>query len=402
MADTAERGRQVAELAAAAAHRKNLDEDELLGQRNTPLRRSAPRHRSSGMGSSSLRRHKSGDGLHAMSRSLGRSSGLVGPSKRGVNRSRSMVANPSPMLSRSVARSGGGLRRSDGNFDPDGAGGPAERGLRRTRSSFAAPARSHRAAPERRSVGRSDSSRAVPSRRGVGRTCSQESLDFMSQNRGSRTAPLRSSSHMSQLSMMRRHQSQDEQSLGDLSNFTMATMDSVNLRKQQDVADPIDDGATYRETDSVADHESVFTMATGATNDIMQQGGYKEFLPPEQDPNHIPYDGVSVADTVGSLGDDDFRSGVHNHRIVEDTRLVDDHPYDIACDAVSLSTINTTSVAYGGEGDNEESSYADDYESTLREEIVAFDEADDDDESSVHLEGLSENSEEEEESSDDE
>lgn len=44
---------------------------------------------------------------------------------------------------------------------------------------------------------------------------------------------------------------------GDLSCFTM---DSVNLRKTQLVADPIlddDDGMTYTETDSYADHESV-------------------------------------------------------------------------------------------------------------------------------------------------
>jgi len=370
--ESAVTGRQVAELAAAAAHRKNLDQDEVLGQRSpamrsNPSRRQVPRHRSSGAG---LRRGVSGDGLRAMSRSIG-SSGAPGnePSRRVPNRTRSLhTSGPSPMLSRSVARSGGGLRRSDGPLD-DGA--PQQRGLGRSRSSFTTSR--HRPAPEHRSVARADSSRGVPSRRGVGRTCSQGSLAHMSQNGRDRVQ--RADSSMSRLSLMR--SSVDDRSVGELSNFTMATMDSVNLRKQQIIADPVDDGATYREADSVADHDSV----SMATNDMLD---YREFVP-RADPSHVPYDGVSVADTVGSL---DSSPESPRGRLLEDTRLVDathhSHPDDIACDAVSLSTINTTSIAYGGEGDIDESSYIEDYESTLREEIEAFDEEDDeDDESSV-------------------
>jgi len=379
-------GRQVAELAAAAAHRKNLTDDLLLGSssmRSGPGRKMSSRQRSSG----GLHRVYSGDGLRAMSRSLGGPGGgsaSGGPSSRIVNRSRSLhTSGPNPMLSRSVARSGGGLRRSDGPLRrSDGIGQdegvpPEKRRLGRSRSSLAPSYRgtpgyagpdnnddgapnmrrlgrsrsslttSYRAPPEARGVGRSDS-RAEPSRRGVGRTCSQNSLVHMSQNGN----------------QMRT----DEQSVGEFSNFTIATKDSVNLRKQQIVADPVFDEGTYRTVGSAAEHESV----SMATTDV---GNYTEYIP-ENDPHHIPYDGVSVAETVGSYDDEP------HGRLLENTRLVvateHSHPNDIACDAVSLSTINTNSVAYGVDG--EESSYVEDQESTLREEIEAFDELDESDE----------------------
>lgn len=61
-----------------------------------------------------------------------------------------------------------------------------------------------------------------------------------------------------------------ELSLGDLSVSTNAdnsilTMDSVNLRKTQMVADPLDNEGTYDEDDSFADHESFVTRESDST-----------------------------------------------------------------------------------------------------------------------------------------
>ena len=61
-----------------------------------------------------------------------------------------------------------------------------------------------------------------------------------------------------------------ELSLGDFSYSTAAdnsilTMDSVNLRKTQMVADPLENEGTYDEDDSFADHESFVTRDSDAT-----------------------------------------------------------------------------------------------------------------------------------------
>jgi len=61
-----------------------------------------------------------------------------------------------------------------------------------------------------------------------------------------------------------------EMSLGDFSQSTTAdnsifTMDSVNLRKTQMVADPLENEGTYDEDDSFADHESFVTRESDAT-----------------------------------------------------------------------------------------------------------------------------------------
>ena len=62
-------------------------------------------------------------------------------------------------------------------------------------------------------------------------------------------------------------------SLGDFSQFShntstdnsILTMDSVNLRKTQMVADPLENEGTYDEDDSFADHESFVTRESDAT-----------------------------------------------------------------------------------------------------------------------------------------
>ena len=293
--------RQLAELAAAAAHRKSLDEDRVLSR--GPSRKQLTRR-----GSSGVSRNGSSAGLRAMSRSFGserlisRTNSMQTPRSRGVHRSSS--SDVSPMHSRSYARN---HHRDTESHGSDARNVP-ERGVRRAQSSVAESSFPRRG-PDKRSLIRSDSARAVPSRRGVGRTCSQNSLNHMSQNgakassaevgtlrpyRGRdglvNTSIQRSDSMTSrsqQLNLLRR--SFDDRSEGEQSNLTMATMDSVNLRKQQIVADPIDDAATYRDADSYADHES----ESMATNDVYAP--YAEFVP-ERNPNHVPYDGVSVVD----------------------------------------------------------------------------------------------------------
>lgn len=80
--------------------------------------------------------------------------------------------------------------------------------------------------------------------------------------------------------------SAEDRSSSDLSSFTLGT--EYSLAKKNQCADPIFDDQTYRETDSMADHESC------VSGDIPD---YTEFLP-EVNPNHVPYDGASVAGTL--------------------------------------------------------------------------------------------------------
>ena len=143
--------------------------------------------------------------------------------------------------------------------------------------------------PLTRRLERSDSSRAEPSRRNVGRTSSQRSLAHMASESSLR--PYRGHDKVVNQSIIKKgserptlRRSADDRSYSDLSSFTLGTATDHSLLKNP-VADPIDD-QTYRETDSIADHE---TCVSGDFAD------YTEFLP-QNDPNHVPYDGASMAD----------------------------------------------------------------------------------------------------------
>lgn len=139
--------------------------------------------------------------------------------------------------------------------------------------------------PLTRSLARSDSSRALPARRAVGRTSSQRSLAHMASETSLR--PYRGHEKVVNQSIqggrpgLRR--SADDRSYSDLSSFSIGGGTDHSLAKH--CADPIDD-QSYRESDSIADHESCIS------GDIAD---YTEFLP-ENDPNHVPYDGVSMAE----------------------------------------------------------------------------------------------------------
>lgn len=140
--------------------------------------------------------------------------------------------------------------------------------------------------PLTRSLARSDSSRGMPSRRHVGRTPSQRSLAHMASESSLR--PYRGHDKVVNQSIqgderpsLRR--TADDRSYSDLSSFTMATEQSLSMKNA--CADPLDD-QTYRETDSIADHESC------VSGDFVD---YTEFLP-ENNPDHVPYDGASMAD----------------------------------------------------------------------------------------------------------
>lgn len=150
--------------------------------------------------------------------------------------------------------------------------------------------------PLTRRLERNDSSRAEPSRRNVGRTRSQQSLAHMAtrSNQGlaqmaneASLRPYRGHDKVVNKSIQRSDRpalgrAADDRSYSDLSSFTLGAGTEHSLLKNP-VADPIDD-QTYRETDSIADHESC------VSGDIAD---YTEFLP-QHDPNHIPYDGASI------------------------------------------------------------------------------------------------------------
>ena len=159
---------------------------------------------------------------------------------------------------------------------PVGRGPPRMRGVSRAKSMADGPLT--------RSLARSDSGRGMPSRRHVGRTSSQRSLAHMASESSLR--PYRGHDKVVNQSIggsdrpcVRR--SAEGRSSSDLSSLAMASRESSGVK----YAEPLDD-QTYRETDSMADHES---CVSGDFAD------YTEFLP-ENDPNRVPYDGASMAD----------------------------------------------------------------------------------------------------------
>ena len=226
----------------------------------------------------SLSRHSSG-GIHP---------GMLSRERNRVGRAQSMrIVRPMPSKSEPSEGTPTSFRSSLG---PMTSSSPRRQvGIRpggRTRG--ISRAKSMADGPLTRSLARSDSSRAVPSRRNVGRTSSERSLAHMASESSLR--PYRGHDKIVNQSIqggdrptLRR--SADDRSYSDLSSFTMGTATEHSLAMKNPCADPIDD-QTYRETDSIADHES---CVSGDYAD------YTEFLP-ENDPNRVPYDGASMAD----------------------------------------------------------------------------------------------------------
>lgn len=217
-------------------------------------------------------------------RSLSRhSSGGIGlmREKNRVPRAQSMrIVRP---LAPSLENSGSGLNADKPPSTPRRQIGSSRSG-RNSLMRGVSRAKSMADGPLTRSLARSDSGRGMPQRRHVGRTPSQRSLAHMASESSLR--PYQGHDKVVNQSIqggsrptLRR--SPDDRSYSDLSSFTMATDQSHGMK----CADPLDD-QTYRETDSMADHESCIS------GDFAD---YTEFLP-ENNPNHIPYDGASMAD----------------------------------------------------------------------------------------------------------
>mmetsp|Transcript_543 Transcript_543/g.1260 ORF Transcript_543/g.1260 Transcript_543/m.1260 type:complete len:378 (+) Transcript_543:118-1251(+) len=218
------------------------------------------------------------------------SSGNIGPGmltreRNRIPRAQSMrIVRPIPSASSGPLDSSGGgsglsrdMAPSTPSRRPPGSRpGGRMRGVSRAKSMADGPLT--------RSLARSDSGRGMPSRRSVGRTSSQRSLAHMASESSLR--PYRGHDKVVNQSIqggrpgIRR--SPEDRSYSDLSSFSIGGTDHSLARQ---CADPIDD-QSYRETNSIADHESC------VSGDIAD---YSEFLP-ENDPNHIPYDGVSMAE----------------------------------------------------------------------------------------------------------
>lgn len=243
--------------------------------------------------------------------------------------------------------------------------------------------------PLTRSLARSRSSREEPSQRLVGRTNSQRSLAHMASEASLR--PYRGHDKVVNQSIasarptLRR--SADDRSHSDLSLFTLAT--SAESAK---CADPLlDDQATYRETDSIADHD------TCVSDDNFNNGEqYTEFLP-DNDPNRIPYDGASLAD--GTLCTFDSVQ-LRRRQIMANNS---NHSFD----ASSFSTFNSGDLNMEGaefEGYVGETGYLDDFyldETHVVEEEDAEGADDSSDEETIEGD-VSDNEEPEEEDDDDE
>ena len=258
-------------------------------------------------------------------RSLSRhSSGNFGPGmlsrerNRVPSRSHSMrIVRPLVTGNSDTFESGSGLSREKGPSSPRRSmgGRPSRsssmRGLGRTKSMADGPLT--------RSLARNNSMRAEPTRRVVGRTKSQQSLAHMASE--STLRPYRGhdkvvnqSIRSSDRPSLRR--SPEDRSSSDISSFT--------------AVDPIDD-QTYRETDSIADHD---TCVSG------EYGDYTEFLP-ENDPNRVPYDGASLADATLCT----FDSVQLRRKQIMATNS--NHSFD----ASSFSTFNSGDMNLGGEVD---------------------------------------------------
>ena len=200
--------------------------------------------------------------------------------KSSIARTDSMSRRGAPMRSNSMRGSGGGVRPLAPTKSTDcmasmrgsslqrvnssrlqrasGVGPNSSRGqIIRSVSSRAPP-------PSRGHIARSVSSRAPPSRRAPpARTSSEASTNSLRAHRRDVLSNMGIDGRKDEMARLpgpgatlERHTSGEMSVItaGDLSCFTM---DSVNLRKTQLVADPIEDGGTYNEEESFADHESI-------------------------------------------------------------------------------------------------------------------------------------------------
>ena len=230
------------------------------------------------------RREPSREGL------LRHSSGNIGPGM--LTRERNRIPRAQSMrIVRPVPSASGPLDGSGGGSGPSRDMAPSTPSRRQVgsrpsgRMRGVSRAKSMADGPLTRSLARSDSGRGLPSRRQVGRTSSQRSLAHMASETSLR--PYRGHDKVVNQSIqggrpgLRR--APEDRSYSDLSSFSIGGGTEHSLAKQ--CADPIDD-QSYRESESIADHESCIS------GDIAD---YTEFLP-ENDPNHIPYDGVSMAE----------------------------------------------------------------------------------------------------------
>lgn len=170
-----------------------------------------------------------------------------------------------------------------------------------------------------------------------------------------------------------------DRSCSDMSSFTVTTMDSVNLRKAQIIADPCldDDDMTYRDGDSYADHDTV-TMAS-----TCDYGELCEYLP-EGAQHHVPYDGASTVTGTTFFTTDSVQ--VHNRRgsrsiprEVRESVLQDQEPQDTPIDSQSVSTIATGDLVFEEDGSEiDDNSFFEDY--SVRD---TFDELEEDDDEEV-------------------
>jgi hypothetical protein len=163
------------------------------------------------------------------------------------------------------------------------------------------------------------------------------------------------------------------QSVGELSAFTMGTMDSVSLRKAQIVADPLDD-QTYHEGMSFADHDSISMMSDFPD--------YTEFLPGQLSASsHNP-----AAARRHLLRRDDSMSGtfctLDSVQLRQHQQTVPPHPNDAAggdyfCDDASFSTIASRDLCFEAHKDFDEYSCLDEYSSReLLDNVEAVKEVD--------------------------
>lgn len=346
----------------------------LSRERREVSRGSLSRHRSGGVGGMLTRERNRVGRTQSMRivRPLAPSISENVEDNNGMTRDKTPSAPPSrrSMVSRSGSRSSG-----------------FHRGVSRAKSMADGPLT--------RRLERSDSSRAEPSRRNVGRTRSQQSLAHMA------TSSQQSLAHMAEASLRpyRGHdkvvnksiqgsdrptlrRSPEDRSYSDLTSICSVGTGTDHSLLKNPVADPIDD-QTYRETDSIADHE---TCVSGDFAD------YTEFLP-QNDPNHVPYDGASIG--TGTLCT--FDSVQLRRRQIMASNS--NHSFD----ASSFSTFASGDMNIEGEFEDyvAETGYYDEF--YLDETHVVEEEGENDDGSSDEetIEGDDSDDEEEEEDDDD-
>lgn len=166
-------------------------------------------------------------------------------------------------------------------------------------------------------------------------------------------------------------------SIGDMSAFSMGTMDSVSLRKAQIVADPLDD-QTYNEGASFADHDSISMMSDFPD--------YTEFLPGQLT--------ASSHNPRRQFRNEDSMSGSFCTLDSVQLRQKQNHDAD-HCDA-SFSTIESRDLCFEANKEFDEYSCLDEYSSrelldnveVLKEEENEHDyedDGDDDDDELLNL-----------------